>query len=158
MEAFDNLLVVCVGNICRSPMAAAILTEYYPKKYIDSAGLSALVDQGADPKAVSLMATYQIDIGAHVAKQINTALVSQADLIFTMSTGQTKWLESRWPHCRGKTFRVGHWLDKDVIDPYQQDDRAFEKSRQDIADGLKQWHKKMQEVTAIKALRMSECY
>ena len=158
MRAFDQILVVCVGNICRSPIAAAILTAYYPEKHIDSAGLSALVGHAADAKAVALMATHNIDISAHIAKQIDEALVSQSDLILTMTTSQTKWIESQWPHCRGKTFRIGHWLDKDIADPYQQDDSAFEKSRQDIIDSLEQWTDKISDAPSIRALKFSECY
>ena len=158
MNAFDSILVVCVGNICRSPMAAAILTERYPDKHVDSAGLSALVGHFADIKAIELMTIHDIDISSHIAKQISEALVNNADLILTMSTRQTKWIETQWPHCRGKTFRIGHWIDKDIADPYQCNQSVFEMSRQDIVESLEQWSTKISEVTAIKALAFSECY
>ena len=109
--AFDNILVVCVGNICRSPIAEAALTQQYPNKTIDSAGLSAVVGNGADPNALAVMSELGIDMSAHIAKQINETLVKRADLILTMSNNQSKWIEDRWPHCRGKTFRIGHWID-----------------------------------------------
>ena len=158
MNAFDSILVVCVGNICRSPMAAAILTERYPDKHVDSAGLSALVGHSADIKAIKLMTIHDIDISSHIAKPISEALVSHADLILTMTTSQTKWIENRWPHCRGRTFRIGHWIDKDIVDPYQQDKSVFETSRQDIDDSLEQWAIKMSQATEIKELKVSECY
>lgn len=141
--AFDNILVVCVGNICRSPMAAAILTERYPQKHIDSAGVSALVDHPADPKAIEIMATNGLDLSSHIAKQISEELVRKADLILTMSVSQTKWIEERWPHCRGKTFRIGHWIDKDIIDPYRSSTSVFEVAKSNIIDSLEQWHKKI---------------
>ena len=62
--AFDNILVVCVGNICRSPIAEAALTQQYPNKTIDSAGLSAVVGNGADPKALAVMSELDIDMSA----------------------------------------------------------------------------------------------
>ena len=158
MTAFDSILVVCVGNICRSPMAAAMLTERYPDKYIDSAGLSALVGHSADTKAIELMAIHGIDISSHIAKPISEVLVSHASLILTMSVSQTKWIENRWPHCRGRIFRIGHWIDKDIVDPYQQDKSVFETSRQDIDDSLEQWAIKMSQATEIKELKVSECY
>lgn len=141
--AFENILVVCVGNICRSPMAAAILTRQYPEKYIDSAGVSALVDHPADAKAIELMAADNLDLSSHVAKQISEPLVKKADLILTMSVSQTKWIEERWPHCRGKTFRIGHWIDKDIIDPYGASTSVFEVAKSNIIDSLEQWHKKI---------------
>ncbi|PYE40112.1 low molecular weight protein-tyrosine-phosphatase [Psychrobacter fozii] len=158
MNTFDSILVVCVGNICRSPMAAAILTERYPDRHVDSAGLSALVGHFADIKAIELMTIHDIDISSHIAKPISEALVSHADLILTMTTSQTKWIENRWPHCRGRIFRIGHWIDKDIVDPYQQDKSVFETSRQDIDDSLEQWAIKMSQATEIKELKVSECY
>ena len=53
--AFENILVVCVGNICRSPMAEALLKQRFPEKNIDSAGVGALVGHGADDAAIKVM-------------------------------------------------------------------------------------------------------
>ena len=141
--AFDNILVVCVGNICRSPMAEALLKKRYPDKAIDSAGVGALVGYPADPAALEIMTKQQLDINNHVAKQIDEKLVLKADLIFTMSDSQTKWIEERWPFCRGKTFKLGHWTDNDIADPYRHEITAFETAYQDIVDGLEQWADKI---------------
>jgi protein-tyrosine phosphatase len=141
--AFDNILVVCVGNICRSPMAEALLKQRYPHKNIDSAGVGALVGHSADPAALEIMAKQEIDITNHVAKQIDEKLAKTADLIFTMSDSQTKWIEERWPFCRGKTFKLGHWQDKDIADPYKHEMSAFQTAYQDIVVGLEQWADKI---------------
>ena len=141
--SFNTILVVCVGNICRSPIAAALLKCQYPQKCIDSAGLSAVVGHHADAQAMAVMAGRNIDMSDHIAKQINEELVVTADLIFTMSTNQTKWIEEQWPHCRGKTFRIGHWIDKDIADPYGYSESAFETAKQDIIDSLDQWFNKI---------------
>lgn len=146
--AFDNILTVCVGNICRSPIAAALLKKQYPNKHIDSAGLSAVVGHKADAKAMAVMAACDslidnVNMSTHIAKQINEELVKKADLILTMSINQSKWIEEQWPHCRGKTFRIGHWIDKDIADPYGHDESAFEIAKQDIVDGLDQWFNKI---------------
>ncbi|MBO6225126.1 MAG: low molecular weight phosphotyrosine protein phosphatase [Psychrobacter sp.] len=141
--AFDNILVVCVGNICRSPMAEALLKQRYPHKNIDSAGVGALTGHSADPAALEIMAKQEIDITNHVAKQIDEGLAKKADLIFTMSDSQTKWIEERWPFCRGKTFKLGHWQDKDIADPYKHEMSAFQTAYQDIVVSLEQWADKI---------------
>ena len=141
--AFDNILVVYVGNICRSPMAEALLKQRYPHKNIDSAGVGALVGHSADPAALEIMAKQEIDITNHVAKQIDEGLAKKADLIFTMSDSQTKWIEERWPFCRGKTFKLGHWQDKDIADPYKHEMSAFQTAYQDIVVSLEQWADKI---------------
>ena len=141
--AFDRILVVCVGNICRSPMAEALLKQRFPNKIIDSAGVGALVGHAADPAALEIMTNQNIDITNHVAKQMDENLAKKADLIFTMSDSQTKWIEERWPFCRGKTFKLGHWMDKDIADPYKHEISAFKTAYQDIVKGLEQWSDKI---------------
>ena len=141
--AFDHILVVCVGNICRSPMAEALLKQRFPNKVIDSAGVGALVGHAADPAALEIMTNQKIDIINHVAKQIDKDLAKKAELIFTMSDSQTKWIEERWPFCRGKTFKLGHWMDKDIADPYKHEMSAFKTAYQDIVDSIEQWNDKI---------------
>lgn len=141
--AFDRILVVCVGNICRSPMAEALLKQRFPNKIIDSAGVGALVGHAADPAALEIMTNQNIDITSHVAKQMDENLAKKADLIFTMSDSQTKWIEERWPFCRGKTFKLGHWQDKDIADPYKHEMSAFQTAYQDIVVSLEQWADKI---------------
>lgn len=141
--AFENILVVCVGNICRSPMAEALLKQRFPEKNIDSAGVGALVGHGADPAAIKIMEQQNIDITSHVAKQIDENLALKADLIFTMSDSQNKWIEERWPFCRGKTFKLGHWNDKDIADPYKHEMNAFITAYKDIVSSIDEWQNKI---------------
>jgi protein-tyrosine phosphatase len=144
---FNNILVICVGNICRSPIAATFLMDKYPDKHIESAGLSAVVGHGADAKTLDVMAPFNQSVNAnmnrHVAKQISKDLTVKADLILTMSISQTKWIEDKWPHCRGKTFRIGHWIDQDIADPYGHNELAFETAKQDIINSLGSWFNKI---------------
>lgn len=124
-------------------MAETLLKHRFPNKTIDSAGVGALVGHPADPAALEIMSKQQMNLDNHVAKQVDEDLVKKADLIFTMSDGQTKWIEERWPFCRGKTFKLGHWMDKDIADPYKQDISAFETAYQDIVDSIEQWANKL---------------
>lgn len=141
--AFENILVVCVGNICRSPMAEALLKQRFPEKTIASAGVGALVGHGADPAAIKIMQEQNIDITDHIAKQIDEDLALKYDLIFTMSDSQNKWIEERWPFCRGKTFKLGHWSDRDIADPYKHEMTAFITAYKDIVSSIDEWQDKL---------------
>ena len=137
--------MVCTGNICRSPMVKALLQARYPQKHIDSAGLAAVVGHPIQPEAIEVMTAAQIDVGQHYAKQITKDMTVAADLILTMTTKQSKWIESQWPYCRGKTFRVGHWSNKDIDDPYGHNLAAFKTAYQNIVDSLDDWQNKLVE-------------
>lgn len=55
---FNNILVVCVGNICRFLTAERLLQRYYPELKVEFAGLGALVGKGADFTAISVAAEH----------------------------------------------------------------------------------------------------
>ena len=141
---FKNIMMVCVGNICRSPIAEALLKHQQPQLNVYSSGIGALVGKPADPKSVSLMANKNIDLSQHCAQQINALLVSNADLILTMEQGHIDTIQAKFPEARGKVHLIGKWNDnQEVPDPYKKTDTAFIAAAELIEAGIKQWQKKL---------------
>ena len=137
----NNILVVCIGNICRSPMAEYFLKQEFPHLQIESAGISGLVGHAADDKASLCMQRLGMDMSAHVARKLNAELVKKADLILVMSNNQQKHVEQTWPFAKGKTFRLGHWQSKNVADPYQHEQAVFDETCQLIQHCIADWKK-----------------
>lgn len=92
-----NILVVCVGNICRSPMAEYFLKQQFPHLNIESAGISGLIGQPADSKAQLCMQRLGIDMQPHLARKLSAEHIKKADLILVMSNNQQKHIEQTWP-------------------------------------------------------------
>lgn len=137
---FDRILVVCIGNICRSPMAHYLLQQALGEQVrVSSAGLGALVGNAPDDHVLALMSQRQLDLSEHRARQINAHLISSHDLILVMTQRQKDSLEKEFPSARGKVFRFCHWQLADVADPYQQDRAAFEAALTLIDKGVSAW-------------------
>jgi len=125
-EAPSRLLVVCTGNICRSPMAAALLGSFVGgATKVESAGLAACAGDPADPQAIAAMDGAGLDIRSHRARQLDESLLRTADLVLTMSAAQRTEVETRWPWARGRVFRIGHWDGYDVHDPHGRPTAIF---------------------------------
>jgi len=134
-----RILVLCVGNICRSPMAQALLAREFPDKTVWSAGLSALVGNPADPMAVEVAAAHGLDLSAHRAQQVTGWMSQVAELILVMEQGHKSELEQKFPLVRGRVFRLGELGKFDIADPYRQSKASFETAYADIERGVAQW-------------------
>ncbi|RQR26805.1 low molecular weight phosphotyrosine protein phosphatase [Burkholderia sp. Bp9143] len=146
MRSVATLLVVCIGNLCRSPMAEALFRARLPGVDVQSAGIGACDGQPADPHAVHLMRTRGFDIDAHRARRLPPALAARADLILVMDLAQKRWLEQCLPALRGRVFRLGlpdpsAGLPSgfDVPDPYLGPRASFEHSLRLIERGVDAW-------------------
>lgn len=144
---FQSILVVCIGNICRSPMAVALMQHEFahaahPPR-IESAGLQALVGQPADPMARELMRERSIDLSGHVARQLTPELAMQFDLILTMDGQQVADVTAMAPILRGRVHRLGTWSDIDIPDPYRHSREAFEAALAGIDQGVNDWKRKL---------------
>ena len=137
----QNILVICIGNICRSPMAEYLFKHQHPNLKIHSAGISGLVGHPADEKANLCMQRLGIDMHAHSARKLNAALIKEADLILVMSQNQLKHIEQTWPFAKGKAFRLGHWQTKNISDPYQHEQKVFDETCQLIQQCVADWKK-----------------
>ena len=143
-----HILVVCVGNICRSPMAEALLRRELRGQdgiTVESAGLGALVGHAASEHSVELMMDAGIDISAHRARQIHPDMVREADLVLVMEARHKRAIDDADPTARGKVHRLGEWQDRDIDDPYRQPRKAYEEALRDIETGVASW------VTRIRA-------
>lgn len=134
----NKVLFVCVGNICRSPMAEGLFKQALPDRAVFSAGLSAMVGDQADPLSIQLMWEYGIDIRAHRARGLAGWMISETDLIVTMDQDQKRFIEQRYPTAKGKVVRIGEGGNYDIPDPYQQGLPVFRQSFNLIAQGIDQ--------------------
>lgn len=140
---FQKILVVCIGNICRSPIGEEILKQALPAKQVTSAGLGALVDSGADDNSVQVSAEHDYDLTDHKAQQITTKMIADNDLILVMEKGHVDAITKLAPAARGKTMLYGHWLDKEIPDPYKKSYEAFEHVYDLIDKSAKEWIKRL---------------
>jgi protein-tyrosine phosphatase len=140
---FDSILVVCVGNICRSPTAERLLKQALPHKTISSAGISALAGHAADDTATAVADQNGVSLEGHVARQLTRELCQQHDLILVMEQKHIEAVTRIAPEVRGKTMLYGHWIKRDIPDPYRQSREAFEFTYDLLADATQAWAQRL---------------
>lgn len=137
-----RILVVCVGNLCRSPTAEVILRNTLPSDgfAVKSAGLSAVYGNPMDPRAAALLAERGLSGEKHVSHRINKPLVEGADIVLAMEKKHLSALKKLAPAARGKIHLLGKWQgDLEIPDPYGRDLSAYLRAYQMIEESIKRW-------------------
>ncbi|MGH8778195.1 low molecular weight protein-tyrosine-phosphatase [Paraburkholderia sp.] len=135
----DRILVVCEGNLCRSPIAQGLLRREMADIVVASAGLSAVAGAGIDPIAASLLATRGIDMSAHRARRLDERMCRVADLILVMELEQKHAIERFYPIARGRVYRLAEAYPTDVPDPFGRPHRSYEYALTLIDHGVQDW-------------------
>ncbi|TKB46111.1 low molecular weight protein-tyrosine-phosphatase [Thalassotalea mangrovi] len=141
---FNNILIVCVGNICRSPAAERLLQQQLANKSVTSAGLGAVIDHGIEESMAQLLTQDGIDTKGHQARQITEQMVAEADLILAMEQRHINAIRTKYPTASGKTMLLGKWNgDEEVPDPYKRSQEIFELAYGLINKHCQQWAEKL---------------
>jgi len=149
-----RVLVVCTGNICRSPMGEAFLRSHLAQRglahvAVSSAGTHAQVGRAVLPAVIQASAS--IGDGSsdsalleHLARQVDIVLARESDLILCAATEHRVHLLSWWPELGAERVRlfneaIAGQAPVDVDDPYGWDRDVFELAARVIDRAMAAW-------------------
>ncbi|MBN1542337.1 low molecular weight protein arginine phosphatase [candidate division KSB1 bacterium] len=144
-----QIVFVCSGNICRSPMAEALLKHLWPADcrenvHICSAGTLGIFSVPADSHAVTTLAEWGLDLSRHRSQGLRDSLVNTSDLFLVMEAEHREWMEQVFPDSAGKVHLLCEYArdgaiaedDRDIPDPVGLDLDVFRKIRDRIRDEI----------------------
>jgi protein-tyrosine phosphatase len=139
-----RILIVCKGNICRSPMAAAMLRSNSTGLSIASAGLAAMEGHPVDPTAEKTLLAHGFSASDHVARQIRNEDLDGADLVLAMEKRQLTALLAISPTLRGRAQVLSHWSGgRDIADPYGRSQAKFDLVYEQIDAAICAWRSRL---------------
>ncbi|SFD02021.1 low molecular weight protein-tyrosine-phosphatase [Flavobacterium phragmitis] len=130
-----KILMVCLGNICRSPLAEGILASKLPKDkfFVDSAGTGSWhVGHCPDKRSIEVAKKYGINIGEQKGRQIKTSDFDEFDYIYVMDNSNFNDVShlAKRPEHKNKIHLILNELfpdeNVDVPDPYYGATNGFE--------------------------------
>jgi len=107
-----------------------------------SAGLCAREGNRASPEAIQVLAEEAVGLEEHRAVSLHKAIVTEADLILTMTSDQRDYLRVQYPHKAEQTYTIGEFAgnpEEEVLDPYGRGIAAYRACRDQLkimVDGL----------------------
>ena len=136
-----SILVVCTGNVCRSPIAEGMLRAALESRLgpdapaVSSAGTMGWSGSGADPNSIEAAAERGVDISEHRARALTPADVGSATLILGMSGEHAGAVVAQEPDAAPRTFTVKELVRLlEALPPASGGDLA---TRVSAADGLR---------------------
>jgi protein-tyrosine-phosphatase len=120
-----SILIVCTANICRSPMAEAMLKQLVAERtdadrwHIESAGTWASYGHPAADLSQQVMKEMGLDITNHQSKPVTEELLHRFDLILTMEENQKEALTIQFKAYADRIFLLSEMVDlvRSIPDP-----------------------------------------
>ena len=112
LGAVGSILLVCTGNLCRSPLAESFLRRALAERFgdeaptISSAGTMAVVEAPATHEGVMVAAEHGLDTSGHAARLLEPPLLRDADLILGLAAEHRERIVAVDPAARARTFTM----------------------------------------------------
>ena len=132
LKSARRILIVCHGNVIRSPFAAGLIAQAVGDRgsvSIASAGLQAVPRKQAHPTAVLTATALRVDLSRHAAAPVAPATVANADVILVMDIPQLVVMRTRFPNAHAKTFLLtclAPEVPLEIPDPVDGDGSVFQ--------------------------------
>jgi len=133
-----NVLFVCTGNTCRSPMAEGLFRELVKDRNdytVGSAGVAAMSGQNASQHTADIMKDKGIDMKDFRSRMLTKSLIDAATHIFAMSRHHLDIVEDKFPEASGKAYLVSEFATEDMLrnadvtDPFGGPRRYYDDTR-----------------------------
>lgn len=111
---------------------------------VQSAGLQALQGQPIDTSAQKVLVAQGFSWQQHIARQVDNSHLQWADIVLVMENAHKQAVLAMAPESRGKVFLLGKWQqEREIPDPFRQDESVFAFSYQLIAEAVQAWQEKL---------------
>ncbi len=136
-----NILTICTGNICRSPIAEGIfrfLLRAMPGVGVFSAGTHALIGNPATEFAIIAADENGIDISGHKAHMLEKEMIRASSIILCMEPSHVEFILEIDVSAESKAFNIAQFSDegkklKKILDPYGCGLREYRQCFKDIS-------------------------
>jgi len=147
MPAPITIVTLCTANICRSPMAAALLqhalaAQREPLRSIKvvSAGVSAHAGETVSANSVTALKKVGLDISAHRSQPLTQKLLDEAALVLCMTESHRSTVQLRAQPVPKHLFLYREFMpqpgDKEIADPFGGPLRIYETARDEMVEAI----------------------
>jgi len=133
-----HLVFVCTGNLCRSPMAEAVLRRRWMQMgrndlHVSSSGIHAKKDQAPPEMVIEVCRDEGLDLSAHLSRPLDPRELQGADLVLTMEPAQEHFLKIFFPRIADRVGLLAAWgtegeKRQSIPDPMGGKRKAFQKT------------------------------